>query len=104
MDTFIPLPQPSELCSKCGEGIYRRYHPALRLCAHHAVEHMRSLPPFACTTEDIDDGTDLRCPECDHEWAKHGPNGCSQLTARLVTSYGKVVEDTGPFICRCRAT
>lgn len=93
-----------ELCSKCGTPIYERKHPGLRMCARHAREHLASLPPFACATEDIDSGDDLhvRCPDCEHPWDLHGAGGCTQLTARLVMSYGEVVEDTGPFVCRCR--
>jgi hypothetical protein len=91
-----------ELCSKCGVPVYRRSHPALRMCARHAKEHLASLPPFACGPDDIDGGEGARCSECGHLWQDHGRGGCRQLTARLVLSYGEVVEDTGSFVCGCR--
>lgn len=60
---------------------------------------------FACTPGDMAaraPENDPRCEDCDHPWSKHTFGGCQQLTARLVMSYGKVIEDTGPFVCRCR--
>lgn len=94
-----------ELCEKCGEPIYKRYHPALRMCAAHAHAHLGSLPPFACTSADLaarEPDHDPRCDCCDHLWSKHEFGGCTQLTARTVFSYGQLIEDTGPYVCGCR--
>jgi len=96
--TFGPV---DELCRKCSERVYCRTHPALRLCLRHSREHLASLPPFACTTDDIDAG-ESRCDSCGHEWAQHTRDGCQHITARLVLSYGEVVEDIGPHVCGCR--
>lgn len=100
----MPDDRYPDLCEKCGDRLYGRVHPALRLCAKHTHEHLANLPPFACRPEDIDSGDDLHlnCPDCGHSWDKHGPMGCRQLTATFVTSYGDVVEDSGPHVCRCR--
>lgn len=93
----------TELCAKCGAPLYGRAHPALRLCPRHAREHLASLPPFACTAEDM--GFSDRCDECGHPLSAHDPrSGCRTLTARLVTSYGSLVEDTGPRACGCRVS
>ncbi len=92
------------LCRKCGVRLSDGWEAEVhRLCPRHMREARANCPPFACSAEDIDDGSDPNCPECCHPWVKHGPRGCTQPTARFVTSYGEIVEDTGPFVCGCSA-
>lgn len=71
----------SELCAKCGEPLYARTHPGLRLCARHTREHLASLPPSACTDADLREGptADEPCPHCGHPKRLHDfqPDGCS---------------------------
>lgn len=86
-----------ELCRVCGTQLYDE--PITRpdrLCPRHLREAREAMGPVACTSADI--GFDDRCAECGHE---HRGKVCGVLTARLVSSYGKIVEDTGPFLCRC---
>ncbi len=91
------------LCRQCGSPLGDGWEAEThRLCPRHMREARAACPPFACTAADIDDGSALQCPECGHLWSLHGERGCTQLTARFVTSYGEVVEDTGPFVCGCR--
>lgn len=96
----------SDLCAKCGAPVHREAGVAARLCHAHLREARKACPPFACTSADLaarDPDNDPICEECDHPWSKHEFGGCVQLTARLVTSYGKVIEDTGPYRCGCEA-
>lgn len=93
-----------ELCSKCGVPIYRRDHPTLRMCSRHAREHLASLPPFACTSADLaarDPANDPECESCGHLWSAHEFGGCVAITARMVFSYGELVEDKPPGPCGC---
>lgn len=96
-----------ELCSKCGAVLHdppvRRNFA--RLCPRHLREALAASPPFACTPADMaarDENADPDCDSCGHKWSLHTFDGCQQLTARMVFSYGELVEDTGPFVCRCR--
>lgn len=94
------------LCARCGVALHADEHKRARLCGVHLREHLASLPPFACTSADLaarDPDNDPVCEECSHPWSKHEFGGCVQLTARFVTSYGKIVEDTGPYRCGCTA-
>jgi hypothetical protein len=96
-----------ELCRVCGTPLYD--NPDLRpdrLCPRHLAEARAASPPFACTSADLaarDPDNDPICEECDHPWSKHEFGGCVQLTARFVTSYGEIIEDTGPHRCGCTA-
>lgn len=88
-----------ELCRVCGVRLHDEpIGRPDRLCPMHLREAREAMGPVGCTAEDL--GFDDRCPECGHEHQE--TVFCGVLTARLVCSYGKVVEDTGPFNCRCR--